>query len=452
MTIQSPLRTSFLLVLIVLLSASAAPAQKPVVLPELTSKRLLNDLQVIVASTPYLGENMTIGLVVPHGSAFDPADKGGLIYLLSRMFMKATLDRSAKDIQEELNYLGATLEVHSDWDGIRFILNGQSSKFERSLLLLYQVVGEAQFNDDDFAKAKQEILEEIEKPEDPRQKVKTQFEVALFRGTTYGRPWRGSQASVKNVTAGDVRLSYRRYLHPGSSSLVVVGSTPASLVLQKAARIWGVWVRGDDVPFTFLPPRKPASRNIYFEDDPGSPAAQFILGNLWPRREEPSYYAGIIAARILQERLNKALPTSLLTAQAEGRRMQSPFYIQGQAAADQAIGQIQKILDMVEAARDLAATPEELAEVQRGWIEEFNSAMNSTAAICNLMLDSELYRLGTNYAAMFPDLVRRNGPDAVKEAAKEWFFPGGVVIVVRGPGAMLKAGLESLGTVLPVTP
>jgi hypothetical protein len=45
----------------------------------------------------------------------------------------------------------------------------------------------------------------------------------------------------------------------------------------------------------------------------------------------------MLAVRILQDRLTQALPTSLLTVAAEGRRLQGPFYIQGQAAADQAI-------------------------------------------------------------------------------------------------------------------
>src|SRR5213596_2366264 len=133
-------------------SAQSSSALNPsfsqaLVYPEISYKRMLNDLQVVVASTPYLGDSMTIGLVVRYGSAFDPSDKGGLAYLVSRMFLRATQDKTAKDIQDEMNYLGATIEVRCDWDSIRFILRGQSSRFERSLLLLYQVVGEAVFNE-----------------------------------------------------------------------------------------------------------------------------------------------------------------------------------------------------------------------------------------------------------------------------------------------------------------
>ncbi len=428
------------------------PAQGSVTLPELSYKRLLNDLQITVGITPNLGESMTIGLVTRYGASFDPADKSGLAHLISQLFMKATLDKSAKDIQDELNYLGASVEIQADWDGMRFLLHGQSSKFERSLLILYQIVGEAQFNPTDLAPVKEQIIKEIQKSEDPRQQIHALFENELFRSTTYGRPLMGTKKSLDSITIGDVRLFYRRFFAPNGSSLVITGNFPAPLVLQKATRIWGVWVRKDEVPFTFLPPRKPSSKNIFLEDDPTSPAAQFILGNLWPQREDPTFYPAVIAARILQERLTKALPTSLLTVNAEGRRMLGPFYIQGQAAADQAAAEIQKILDLGDAMDTSDVSDAELADAQKKWIEEFNKGLATAEGITQAVLDSELYRLGTNYMTAFPALVRRVDASAVKEASKEWIFPGGVIILVRGPTATLKPVLEPLGPFQQITP
>jgi hypothetical protein len=67
-------------------------------------------------------------------------------------------------------------------------------------------------------------------------------------------------------------------------------------------------------------------------------------------------------------------------------------------------------------------------------------------------MESELYRLGTNYAVTFPDLVRRSSPEMARDATKEWIFPGGVIILVRGPGAALKASLETLGQIQSIAP
>ncbi len=439
-----------LLLGLVALHAPVTAQEKDMVLPSLASASLLNDLQARVAVTPYLGDGMTIGLVLRYGSAFDPAAKSGEAYLTSRLFSRATLDRTEKDIQDEMNYLHASLEVICDWDGIRLLMRGSSATYERCLLLLYQIVCEAKFNEDDFAKVKGELLQQLQSPEDPRQRIRRQFESELFRGTTYARYLRGTPASVQNIQVGDVRYFYRHFFSPGEASLVVVGNVPAEIVLQKITRIWGIWIRTDDTPATFLPPVTPAGRNIFLEDDPTSPAAQYILGNLGPNREEPMYYSDMIALRLLQMRLTQALPASRVTVADEARRMAGPFYIQGQAAAEQAGAEIGKIVDTVEAFKESQINADEVTRVQNSWIAEFAKSIHTTDGICNTLLDAELYRLGTNYLATFPDFVRRCDPSTVKEAAKRLFFPGGLILIVRGPSTVLHQQLEVLGSVQPL--
>jgi zinc protease len=435
-----------ILVIAASLCCASASAQKPIPLPDLTFKRLLNDLQVLVIPTPLLGDDMTIGLVVRYGAIFDNADKGGTAYLLSRMFMKATEDRTAKDIQDELALLGATLEIRCDWDGFRFTLRGQSSKLDRSLLLLFQVVAEAQLLESDFAAVKKEILSGIQNPQDPRQRIHAQFEDILFSKTSYGRPIEGTEKSLSNITLGDVRLFYRKFFSPNESTLLIAGNVSSPTALQRASRIWGVWVRNDQVPFSFLTPRNPAGRQIYIEDDPSSPAAQFIIGNLFPRRDDPAYVGAILTARILQDRLNRLLPTSLLTVGSDGRRMPGPFYIQGQAAADQAADQIRKIQATVEELKTTPVSKEELASAQKYLVDEFTRDIGTTNGLCRIMLEGELYRLGSNFAATFPEQIYRCDAGTIIQTAKERLFASGEVLLLRGPAAILKPALESLGT------
>jgi predicted Zn-dependent peptidase len=448
------MRTLLILTAAIVFYCTTAQAQRAVPLPQLSTKRLMNDLQVSVATTPSLGDSMAIGLVLRYGASFDPlyADKGGLASLLSKMFMKATIDMSSKDIQDELAFLGATIEISCDWDSFRFLLRGQSSKLERSLLLVYRIVGEAQFNDSDFAAVKQSVIQSLQNPPDPRMRIHSQLESVLFKGTTYGRSIQGTPQSVSKITVGDIRLFYQKYFSPSEASLIVVGNVAPSLVLQRVARIWGVWVRNDDVPFTFASPRQAAGRKILVEDDPSSPAAQFILGNLFPRREDPAYINAVLAAAVLQERLTKVLPTSLLTVGSDGRRLVSLFFIQGQAAADQVVDQIGKIEQAAEEIKSSPVPNDELSAAQKRLIDEFNRDLGTTDGICNIMLDSELYHLGSNYAVGYPDMIRRCDATALKQAANDYIFPGGMILLLRGPAAILKPALEPLGAVQALTP
>ena len=224
-------------------------------------------------------------------------------------------------------------------------------------------------------------------------------------------------------------------------------------VLQRATRIWGVWVRNEEIPFTFVQPRKPAGRQMFIEDDPSSPAAQFIMGNLFPPREDPAYGSALLAAHIFQERLTKALPTSLLTVGNAGRRMASPFYVQGQAAADQAVEQILKIESVAEEMKLSAVTNEELDAARNKMMEEFNRELVSAEGLCGIMLDAELYRLGSNYASMYPEQLRRCDADAVKQAAKNLPVPGWRSAPGTRPrGYVLKPVLSPLGVLKPLAP
>ncbi len=130
--------------------------------------------------------------------------------------------------------------------------------------------------------------------------------------------------------------------------------------------------------------------------------------------------------------------------------MSGPFFIQGQAAADQVVGEIRRVLDAVDNLKTAEPLPAELTDVRTNWIAEFNRNLESVDGVCSTIMDSELYRLGTNYAASFSGILELCDPVAVQAAAKEWILPGGVVILVRGSMAALKSQLETLGVVQPI--
>ena len=425
--------------------ALASAAQSAI--PELSSRRLLNDLQVTVAHTRQFGDSVTMGLVIRYGAAFDPEGKGGLTNLVARMLMKATADRTERDILAEIESLNVSIDIRCDWDGIRILLRGPSAGFERALLLLQQIVSEARFEEADFNAVKQSILDELQRPPDPRRRIHGQFETMLFQGTTYGRPLEGTPESVSAITLGDVRYFYRRFFSPNQAALQIVGNIEPAAALRRIARIWGIWIRNDEIPFEFARPRNLSGREVYVENDRDSPAVQFVLGGMFPRHEEPDYINAVLAARVLEDRINKLLPTSLLTVASEGRRLASPFYIQGQAAVDQALDQIRDVHAVIEEMKQAPVKDEELAAARQKLVEEFNRELGTADGLCNILLDAELYRLGSNYISFFLDRVRRSEAEAVRRSAAAWFFPDGEILLIRGSLPLLKTRLDSLGTI-----
>ena len=444
--IRHTIRHWILWMVLVFSGTVTAYPQTAASLPELSTTRLLNGLQIIVAPTPQFDRKMAIGLVVRYGSAFDSANKSGVANFLSRMFLKATDNKTGDNIREELKNLGVTLEIQCDWDGYKFLLKGDSATFERSLLLLYEIVCEAQFPEDDLKAMKQQLIEELQQAPDPRLHLREMFEKVLFGGTTYGRTIEGTSDSIKNLTSGDLRYFYSRYFSPNAASLVITGNMAPSEVLERASRIWGLWIRKDPIPFTFAPSRGPVADIHLIEDNPDSSAVEFILGNFSPPRQDPQYSNVTVAARILQQRLRKLLPTSLLTVGVDSRRMPGAFYIQGQAAADEAIDQILAIEESMDAMKRTPVSAEELAEAQNSIIEEFDNKLKTVDGMCTVILDTELFRLGSYYMTAFQDYIRNCDEDYVRQVARDYFFPGKKIVILRGPMKDLMQELKRLGT------
>ena len=110
------------------------------------------------------------------------------------------------------------------------------------------------------------------------------------------------------------------------------------------------------------------------------------------------------------------------------------------------IEQLLKIESVAEEMKLSLVTKEELDAARNKVIEEFNRELGSAEGLCGIMLEAELYQLGSNYASMYPDLLRRCDADAIKQAAKNLLFPNGEVLLMRGPAVVLKPVLNPLGT------
>ena len=68
-----------------------------------------------------------------------------------------------------------------------------------------------------------------------------------------------------------------------------------------------------------------------------------------------------------------------------------------------------------------------------------------TDGLCRIMMDSELFRLGSIYATAFPDRIRACDADAVRQAARDYFLPGKKIVILRGSVSTLKSELNRLG-------
>ena len=146
------------------------------------------------------------------------------------------------------------------------------------------------------------------------------------------------------------------------------------------------------------------------------------------------------------------MPTSLLTVRLDSRRMPGSLYVQGQASAEESVDQVQKIEESMERMKQELVSAQELADAQNRLVEEFGNELNTPAQLCTAILDTELYRLGGYYLSSFADRIRNCDADAVRQAARDYFFPGKKIVILRGPVQELLPDLKRLGAFKQIAP
>jgi zinc protease len=193
-------------------------------------KTLANGLRVILA------ENHTVPLVFlswtsQAGFESDPPRLEGLASLTPLLLREGTAHRSASQITQELDDLGADLAPGSDWSSAFLNLELLTCDFAAGAELLLDMACGARFPDAAVVRLRQRRLAELElRRRDPRALADDELARALFGETVYGRSPLGTPTTVQRINAADLAAFHDDHYRPATSYVVVAGSFDSEMV------------------------------------------------------------------------------------------------------------------------------------------------------------------------------------------------------------------------------
>jgi zinc protease len=190
-----------------------------------------------------LVENHSVPLVFlswtsPAGFECDPLGLEGIASLTPLLFREGSARRSAGQIAQQLDDLGAELASGSEWEGASLNLGLLSSDLFTGVELLLDMATTARFPDAAIARVRQRRLAEIEgRRRDPRAQANDELARALFGSTMYGRPPLGTVASVERIDADAIAAFHDARYRPDTSCLVIAGDVDGETALDRLATI-----------------------------------------------------------------------------------------------------------------------------------------------------------------------------------------------------------------------
>jgi len=374
---------------------------------------------------------------------------------------------SAEEFAAELERCGATVGSRVDYTGARISMEVPASRLERALGLLAEALRAPTFAASEVDRLVRNRLDEIphELASPPRRAAK-QLSAELFPSSSrMSRPREGTEDTVARIDAAGVRAFYDAHLRPGTATAVIVGDLAGIDLDRMLADTLGSWTSP-------LAPTAPgqtvtadqASRFVIV-DRPGAVQTQLLVGRTGPDRRDPVWPALVVGTYCLGGTLTSRLDRVLREekgytygVRAFAQVLRSP----AMAAADGAAG---TSLLAISGAVDTASTAPALADmhsVLRTLAAEGLTDAERDLAVQNLVLVAPLrYETAAAVAGTLADQVEQHLPDdyqaqlykrlaatttgAATDAVVAAFPPDGLVTVLVGDAAEIRAPVEALG-------
>jgi predicted Zn-dependent peptidase len=208
-------------------------------------------LRVATCITPGV-ETVAVALHAETGARFETAETNGLAHLFEHMVFKGTTTRSARAIAEEIEDVGGNLNAWTSRDATVFHARVLARDLPLGIGLIADMVTNPLFDDDDLAREKDVVLQELGEARDtPDDIVFDHLQEAAFAGQALGRSILGSEDSLARLTADDLRGWLACHYGPGRLTLVVAGKLNHDDVIRLAET---AFPQGGEIAATSLEP------------------------------------------------------------------------------------------------------------------------------------------------------------------------------------------------------
>ena len=399
----------------------------------------------LLAAENRVAKSLAIKGYVLAGPVQDPPGKSGLATVTAELVTRGTATRSADELAEGIEFLGATAAIRAERETVGITAQMLTEHFDLVLAYLAECLRSPTFPAEEVAKAVRQLGGRLDREvEDPKAVARRALFAHLFPPNhPLHRDPTGRRADVDSITREDVANFHARFYSPERTVLVVVGDRTPEEMRAAVGRTFGDW-KPAAVP---SPPRPPMPtigttmrQTIAL---PGKSEAIVMLGGNGVTRDDPEYYAAFLANRILggselNSRLMKALRqdggmTYGVYSYFHPVLGERPWVVSlqtGPAMVDRAIG---AALAEANRLRDQGVTAEELEESRAAAIGSLVLSMEDQVGMAFVLRDTELFGLGIDFPFRFPADLRSVTPAAAQAAARKYIHPDRLVQVVVTP-------------------
>jgi predicted Zn-dependent peptidase len=423
-------------------------------LPSIEKHELKNGLDVwlVEAHEVPLAQ---INLVVHAGSGDDPPGAFGLASLTAAMLDEGAGARSALEIADAVDFLGADLGSASSFDASAVRLNVPVRALERALPIMADVALRPTFPADELERLREERLTAIlQARDDPGAVAAAAFPRVVFGDThRYGTSAVGTTTTLAAFTPQQLAAFHAERYRPANSTLIVVGDVTAATVLPFLENAFGGWTGERAAARAAVPAAQgPRARQVTIVDMPGAEQSAIRVGTVGVARSTPDYFPLQVLNTALggsfTSRLNQNLREEHGYAYGANSRFDmrlSPgtFVAAANVQTDKTSESLTEVFKELDAIRR-PIPADELAKTKNYLALGFPGAFETIEDLAGRLEELVIYGLPDQYYANYTTQIGAVTAATAQRAATAHIEPGTLAVVVVGDRARIEPGIRAL--------
>jgi len=169
--------------------------------------------------------SVSIGVWVKTGSRDEDPRSNGISHFIEHMLFKGSANRSAEDIARQVDSIGGNMDAFTAKECICFNMKVVDEHLPVAIDILSDLVLNPLFKEEDIAREKGVILEEIKMDEDsPDYLVHEIFTQSFFKDHPLGKPILGTRDTVKKFERSSVLEFYKQCFTPENIVVSAAGN------------------------------------------------------------------------------------------------------------------------------------------------------------------------------------------------------------------------------------
>jgi predicted Zn-dependent peptidase len=397
-------------------------------------------------------------LVVAAGAGDLEGARPGSLSFLGSMIEQGTKKRTALQISDDFEAIGAQHGAWFDWDSGGISVKVLADKLDPALELMSDVALGATFPEAEVERLRARRIAGIQaEKSSPGTAAQNTLAAALFgRAHPYGHSLGGEEIDAKKLTRAELVRAYERLFVPKNAAIVVAGDVTKDAILPKLEASFGAWKSGA-AALSHKGPKSlakaAADKRIVLVDRPGAQSQIQIArpGVAYATKDRDSIVVmnailgGMFSSRINMNLREKNAYTYGARSHFAMRHGAGPFVAGGSVFAEKTVPAIKEVFVELEGLRRDGPTSDELALAKESIRLAMPGRFETVGEVASAVADLVVYDLPLDEFDRRLARVEAVTAADVKRVAGEYLDAGAMTVVVVGDKAKLAPQLDSLG-------